>query len=66
MPPKKKGGKEGGKKKADAEATEPALNPAWDTAVETGVWSAPVEDLPDPALWPTWGALRERVLGAMK
>lgn len=65
MPPKKKAEK-GGKKKADAEAVEPALNPAWEQAVETGTWSAPVEELPDPGLWPTWGALRERVLGATK
>lgn len=67
MPPKKKGGnKKEGKKKADAESTEPGLNPAWDQAVETGIWAAQVEELPDPATWPTWGPLRERVLGATK
>lgn len=30
----------------------------------TGVWERSVSVLPDPALWPTWQALREQVLGA--
>lgn len=67
MPPKKgeKGkGKKG--KGGEAEVLEPLANPAWEMTIENGVWSAPVEELPDPSMWPTWGALRERVLGATR
>lgn len=35
-------------------------------AVESGVWEKPVTDLPDANTWPTWGALRERVLTACR
>lgn len=31
-------------------------------AVETGIWERPVDALPDAMQWPTWGALRERIL----
>ena len=31
-------------------------------AVESGVWERPPTALPDANTWPTWGALRERVL----
>jgi hypothetical protein len=31
-------------------------------AVESGVWDRPVEALPAASDWPTWGALRERIL----
>ena len=34
----------------------------WLQAVENGKWDRPAEALPDAALWPTWGALRERIL----
>lgn len=30
--------------------------------VEQGIWEKPTTDLPDANTWPTWGALRERVL----
>lgn len=62
MPPKK--GKKG-KKKAD-EPAEPAHDPGWERTVETGIWERPVHSLPDANTWPTWGALRERVLTACK
>ncbi|MEW5312782.1 MAG: hypothetical protein WDW38_004390 [Sanguina aurantia] len=58
MGPKKKvGGKKG--KKDDG---EPPHDPSWEKAVESGIWERPVTDLPDANIWPTWGALRERVL----
>mmetsp|Transcript_22964 Transcript_22964/g.74818 ORF Transcript_22964/g.74818 Transcript_22964/m.74818 type:complete len:260 (-) Transcript_22964:128-907(-) len=61
-------GKKGGKKKKgkDAEPTEPAHDPGWERAVESGRWDRPAEALPDASQWPTWGALRERVLTASK
>ena len=31
-------------------------------AVESGVWDRPADALPDASDWPTWGALRERIL----
>ena len=33
-------------------------------AVESGIWDRPPTQLPDANTWPTWGALRERVLTA--
>lgn len=33
-------------------------------AVESGIWDRPPTMLPDANTWPTWGALRERVLTA--
>lgn len=63
MPPKKKGGK--GKKKKDDNA-EPPHDPNWERTVEGGVWEKPATDLPDANTWPTWGALRERVLISCK
>ena len=65
MPPKK-GGKDSKKGKGEPTLVEPVPNPAWDLAIESGIWNAPVEELPDPNAWPTWGALRERVLGATR
>lgn len=35
-------------------------------AVEKGVWDRPVDALPDAMQWPTWGALRERILISCK
>lgn len=32
--------------------------------MESGLWEKAVTDLPDANTWPTWGALRERVLTA--
>mmetsp|Transcript_21570 Transcript_21570/g.54906 ORF Transcript_21570/g.54906 Transcript_21570/m.54906 type:complete len:261 (-) Transcript_21570:661-1443(-) len=64
MPPKKKGAK-GGKKKG-GDGGEPPHDPSWERAVETGVWDRSAIDLPDANTWPTWGALRERVLTACK
>lgn len=63
MPPKK-GGKKGGKKKGDD--TEPPHDASWERAVESGKWEKPATDLPDANTWPTWGALRERVLVSCK
>ncbi|GAX74667.1 hypothetical protein CEUSTIGMA_g2115.t1 [Chlamydomonas eustigma] len=62
MPPKKKGGK--GKKKDDS--AEPPHDGSWERTVENGTWEKPATDLPDANVWPTWGALRERVLMACK
>ena len=31
-------------------------------AVEQGRWDRPIDALPDPNAWPTWGALRERII----
>lgn len=61
MAPKKKGGK---KKKGDD--SEPPHDPSWERTVDSGKWERPVTDLPDANTWPTWGALRERVLSACK
>lgn len=33
-------------------------------AVADGRWDRPVEALPDASQWPTWGALRERILSS--
>ena len=63
MPPKKKKGKKG---KKEAETTEPPHDPSWERAVESGVWDRPPDALPDAALWPTWGAYRERILTSVK
>ena len=38
----------------------------WLQAVDSGAWDKPVTDLPDANTWPTWGALRERVLTACR
>lgn len=35
-------------------------------AVQSGLWELPPTSLPDAHTWPTWGALRERVLTATK
>ncbi|GFH25899.1 uncharacterized protein HaLaN_23942, partial [Haematococcus lacustris] len=63
MPPKKKGG---AKKKKKDDGAEPPHEPSWERTVETGLWERPATDLPDANMWPTWGALRERVLTACK
>lgn len=58
-------GKKGkGKKKSkkDSEPTEPPHDPGWERAVEQGRWDRPIDALPDPNAWPTWGALRERII----
>ena len=61
--PHKRVGKKG---KKEAELTEPPHDPSWERAVESGVWSRPPDALPDAALWPTWGAYRERILTSVK
>ncbi|GFR43643.1 hypothetical protein Agub_g4745 [Astrephomene gubernaculifera] len=63
MAPKKKAG---GKKKKKDDGAEPPHDASWERAVESGVWEKPVTDLPDANTWPTWGALRERVLTACR
>ncbi len=35
-------------------------------AVQSGLWELPPTSLPDANTWPTWGALRERILTAAK
>ena len=35
-------------------------------AVQSGLWELPPTSLPDANTWPTWGALRERILTATK
>ncbi|KAG2445624.1 hypothetical protein HXX76_000234 [Chlamydomonas incerta] len=63
MAPKKKGG---GKKKKKDDGAEPPHDGSWERAVESGTWDKAVTDLPDANTWPTWGALRERVLTACR
>lgn len=63
MPPKKKGGS---KKKKKDDGSEPPHDPSWERTVDNGLWERPVTDLPDANTWPTWGALRERVLTACR
>jgi hypothetical protein len=63
MPPKRT---KGGKKKRKDDGGEPVHDPSWERAVDTGVWERSAIDLPDANTWPTWGALRERVLTACK
>lgn len=63
MAPKPKGK---GKKKKTLEIAEPPHDPSWERTVETGIWERQSTDLPDANTWPTWGALRERVLTACK
>jgi hypothetical protein len=35
-------------------------------AVQSGRWERPPDALPDASSWPTWGALRERILTSCK
>ena len=35
-------------------------------AVQGGKWERPPDALPDASSWPTWGALRERILTSCK
>jgi len=51
-----------GKKGKVAEPQEPPHDPGWERSVESGRWDRPAEALPDASQWPTWGALRERIL----
>jgi len=51
-----------GKKGKVAEPQEPPHDPGWERSVESGKWERPAEALPDASQWPTWGALRERIL----
>ncbi|EFJ26851.1 hypothetical protein SELMODRAFT_412677 [Selaginella moellendorffii] len=59
MPPKKKGkkGKKGKKKKK-----EPKHDAGWQKALINGKWERPLEALPDPFLWPSFGEIREKIL----
>ncbi|WIA09607.1 hypothetical protein OEZ85_008999 [Tetradesmus obliquus] len=61
MPPKARKGK----KKAP-EIVEPEHDPTWDRVVISGLWDRPITALPDANTWPSWGALRERVLSACR
>jgi hypothetical protein len=61
MAPKSKGKKGKGKKGG---SSEPLHDPGWNRAVADGRWDRPVEALPDASQWPTWGALRERILSS--
>lgn len=60
MPKKGKGKKKGG------DFTEPPHDPSWERAVESGIWERTPDALPDANTWPTWGALRERILTSCK
>jgi len=51
-----------GKKGKTADPQEPPHDPGWERAVDSGKWDRPAEALPDSSQWPTWGALRERIL----
>jgi len=55
-----------GKKGKGGDPVEPPHDPGWERAVESGKWDRPPEALPDANLWPTWGALRERVITSCK
>mmetsp|Transcript_17803 Transcript_17803/g.34028 ORF Transcript_17803/g.34028 Transcript_17803/m.34028 type:complete len:263 (-) Transcript_17803:359-1147(-) len=59
-------GKKGKKGKKDAEPTEPPHDPGWERSVQSGRWERPPDALPDASSWPTWGALRERILTSCK
>jgi len=50
-----------GKKKSD-EPSEPQHKQAWEQAVDNEKWLLPPDELPNSMEWPTWGALRERIL----
>ncbi|KAK9820519.1 hypothetical protein WJX72_011209 [[Myrmecia] bisecta] len=63
MPPKKASGKKG---KSELELQEPDHDASWERAVDSGIWDRPPPALPDANTWPTWGALRERILTACK
>eukprot|EP00227_Mantoniella_beaufortii_P007460 CAMPEP_0197591762 /NCGR_PEP_ID=MMETSP1326-20131121/13901_1 /TAXON_ID=1155430 /ORGANISM="Genus nov. species nov., Strain RCC2288" /LENGTH=260 /DNA_ID=CAMNT_0043157317 /DNA_START=19 /DNA_END=801 /DNA_ORIENTATION=- len=53
-------GKKG--KGGSSDPQEPPHDPGWERSVENGKWDRPSEALPDASQWPTWGALRERIL----
>jgi len=52
-----------GKKKEDA---EPPHREVWELAVSGKSWEYPPDELPNALAWPTWGALRERVLTSVE
>ena len=54
--------KGGGKAAAPKVAQEPAHDPSWGRCLKQGIWERPIEALPSASAWPTWGALRERIL----
>mmetsp|Transcript_120 Transcript_120/g.427 ORF Transcript_120/g.427 Transcript_120/m.427 type:complete len:259 (-) Transcript_120:40-816(-) len=58
--------KKGKKGKKGADFTEPPHDPSWERAVESGIWERTPDALPDANTWPTWGALRERILTSCK
>lgn len=60
MAPKKE------KSKKEPEVLEPEHDPSWERSVQSGVWDRPVSALPDANTWPTWGALRERLLASCR
>jgi len=55
-------GKGKGKKGKNADPQEPPHDPGWERSVENRKWDRPAEALPDASQWPTWGAMRERIL----
>ena len=60
-----KGGKKK-KSKVSKEPSEPNHDPIWEKSVDKSMWMLGPERLPDPEAWPTFGALRERILMAAK
>ncbi|KAI8474942.1 MAG: hypothetical protein J3K34DRAFT_489365 [Monoraphidium minutum] len=56
------------KKKSSKEPwlLEPEHDPSWERSVQSGLWERAVTALPDANTWPTWGALRERVLASCR
>eukprot|EP00249_Psilotum_nudum_P005625 c19070_g1_i2 orf=179-409(-) len=58
MAPKKKGIK--GKKKKGP--PEPTHDMGWEKALAYGKWERPLESLPNPATYSTFGELREKIL----
>mmetsp|Transcript_14006 Transcript_14006/g.35948 ORF Transcript_14006/g.35948 Transcript_14006/m.35948 type:complete len:258 (-) Transcript_14006:10-783(-) len=55
-----------GKKGKKVEQVEPPHDASWERSVESGNWERPPDALPDANTWPTWGALRERILTSCK
>eukprot|EP00892_Ulva_mutabilis_P002347 jgi/Ulvmu1/12112/UM084_0038.1 len=55
-----------GKKGKKDELVEPEHDKTWERAVQCQQWTLEPTALPDAFAWPTWGALRERILHACK
>lgn len=61
-PEKASGGRKKKKKKGKEQAEPTPHDPDWSRAIEKGRWARTPAALPDADQWPTWGALRERIL----